>query len=63
MTEHEAELEGTWRVYATAPPPTFRHSRRAAYRLARALNRRGQSATVYRWENGDWVLHERIDPK
>jgi hypothetical protein len=38
-------------------------SQRAAYEAVESITRIRVKATVWHWENGDWRLHERIEPE
>jgi len=37
-------------------------SQPTAYGKVQALTAKGETATVYHWENGDWRLCERVEP-
>ena len=37
-------------------------SQSLAYDKVQHLTAKGETATVYQWENGDWRLYERIEP-
>lgn len=51
-----------WRVYGARGISEDFRSERAAYDQVQTLLRNGTKATVYHWEQGGWVLYERIDP-
>jgi hypothetical protein len=50
-----------WRVYGSSPAMVNCRSERAAYDRVAALAKLGSRATVYHWEDGGWVLYERIE--
>lgn len=51
-----------WRVYGARGISEDHRSERAAYDHVQTLLRNDTRATVYHWEDGGWVLYERIDP-
>jgi hypothetical protein len=50
-----------WRVRGPNLPEDFR-SQKAAYEAVQELNGWGHVATVYHFEDGRWVLYERVEP-
>ena len=61
MTETRAPAK-KWRVYGARGLSEDYRSQRAAYDAVNTINRLGSKATVYHWENGRWVLYERLGP-
>ena len=52
-----------WRVYGPRSFSTDHRSQRAAYERVRAVTKNlGTTAVVYHWQDGSWLLHERIEP-
>ena len=57
----ETEPSRPWRVYASAPPPRYVRSRRAARRLARRYARLGMTSTLFEMDNyREWVRRDRM---
>jgi hypothetical protein len=51
-----------WRVYGEGDASKDCRSQTAAYEVVRQLADRGNTATVWQWDRGQWVLYEVIDP-
>jgi hypothetical protein len=51
-----------WRVRPYGGENTAFRSQRAAYDTLPAINAFGKTAVIEHWENGRWVLYERISP-
>lgn len=52
-----------WRVAVEGKQGVPFRGQIAAYEYARDLATYGEAIIVHHWENGDWRLHERIEPE
>lgn len=61
MSETKAPTR-KWRVRPRGGENIAYRSERAAYDAIPAISADGKTAIVEHWENGRWVLYERLDP-